>query len=475
MSTENTKISELGLSLHSYYLLDSISEDINDLEKNWNKCIKPILPQEIQVHLEWKKIKDRLDQEYIEILPLEYGQYFFTNENYEVLYKPVILGDTCGILIDTYLDGESLAINSVTKLKKYIETQPHKKKDIHFLGETWFLYGILPDDNSLAEDVAKECYKCWLGDQYKEKIWKDNYQNSQSTIKSNDSNDFWVFELWQQQDENQVKQHHIVIILYKNLDALDIATNNLRESWFRLFNYRHKIIKAYQQSRDVYQELKNKYFPQIYKMIGTVRKKGAEMELIDLADTLQKAPSLVEEYSLKLSTFDYQKRAIEINLNNYKKRLKTMQEKANSGDLEGLEKFGNYATEKYLEQVKWDAENLSPGNTLLHGLIDSISTVRSIIEIKRAESDRRFQRNVSIWGITLAIGAIVASLSAQFPTVIVPVVIVKDATPPPGNLAEQHPSDWLSVVFSLIIVLCAMLICLGIGCLCSYFQSKKTK
>ncbi|MCK5877087.1 MAG: hypothetical protein KAG43_05590, partial [Candidatus Marithrix sp.] len=98
-------------------------------------------------------------------------------------------------------------------------------------------------------------------------------------------------------------------------------------------------------------------------------------------------------------------------LDNYEKRLIRLAEKSASS-LTKLQKFHTISKEKYLPQVQQDYEAFSPKLRRLENLINYI---RASVAIEEEKRDRKFQNMVAIWGIGLATGAIVASLSGLFP------------------------------------------------------------
>ncbi len=96
--------------------------------------------------------------------------------------------------------------------------------------------------------------------------------------------------------------------------------------------------------------------------------------------------------------------------------------------------------------------------------MDSDEYLRILLETDQSQRDRKFQNSVAIWGIGLAAGSIVASISAQFPIVVVPTVAANQE-----NDATQHPlspylselgikDPWLTPAISLTMTLGSTLI-----------------
>ena len=254
----------------------------------------------------------------------------------------------------------------------------------------------------------------------------------------------------------QIQQsQHLLIALYPDATAAKkAATFNF--DWLRLFSYRHKILWAYAQSR---------YLKQQFKKDSAEIKEFAEsinsINLKQLRRTIVGTQKLLPQYSINLTALSDQLRAIEVDLLNYNRRLKTLTERVSqiqikagddypskllpnvifswlqsvatsSGDvganqsallakfanlqdhcdLKFLEKFSDDVAEKYQLQVQKDYEKLSPDLQLLQDLINSS---RAITEIDQAQRDRTFQNTVAILGVGLAAGSFVASIAGQFP------------------------------------------------------------
>ena len=103
-------------------------------------------------------------------------------------------------------------------------------------------------------------------------------------------------------------------------------------------------------------------------------------------------------------------------------------------DLKFLEKFSDNITDTYLLQVQKDYDNFSPGLRLLEVLINSI---RASVEVERYQIEQNLEIIVFFLGFGLTLSSVVAGISGQFPTVIVPAKIITFEDDP--NPARQHP------------------------------------
>jgi len=232
---------------------------------------------------------------------------------------------------------------------------------------------------------------------------------------------------------------------------------------------------AYQQSRYLKQALKQK-FSQIIQYVAELKNQNhASLNLNELEAKLNQAGQLFAEYGIELTELDYQTRTIEINGHNYQQCIKDIQQKLDQFSAESnLTPLMAFIQQPFLAQLQKDSENLRPGLDLLQFNVNLIQAdlelKRTRIEMTASERDRTFQTRFAIWGTAIALGSIVTSISAQFPTVIVPAVIVPDAEAPNADLITEHPLGrillnlgveemWLAPGVSLLFTLMITLIC----------------
>lgn len=439
------------LDLFIYDLREGLGENYVKINENKNNFFKKIAidldssdfaDSEVTLFESFKERDEEYESEYIEMLNKKRIWFQSNSGKYPLkgYYYPVRLNDTYSLLLDCSVENElntsaktkrtPYPVDSFTTLKDYINQRRDQQAAI--IGETWMLSGELPSHCTVKpEDIAQECYQTLIPGVN----WEKNLQGQGQLLGGT------IFELWGQPSTvpsspvNPLDKHHIIIALYPDEEAARKASR-LNYSWLRLFWYRSKVLWAYAQSRELKQKLKADIVP-IYEGIQNIQSTSSKKQkLTQLRPILDEAQQILSRYSLNLSDFEYQVRTLEINLYNYQKRLEYMQEESESyssqlrhelggyllraSDLKFLGKFNEIAADKYLLQLKKDYENLTPGGKLLEGLINSITAVRSIIEIDQAERDRHFQETVAIFGVGLGFGSAVASISSHFPTVMSP-------------------------------------------------------
>jgi hypothetical protein len=288
-----------------------------------------------------------------------------------------------------------------------IEVEQRINNQSATIGQTWMISGWLPQsDGKSPEDIAKDCYKALMPDSN----WKQDLEGQGTFLGAT------IFELSryrlvikespetpttiQSIQENQ----HVIIIIFPDKASADKLAE-FYDDWMRLFEYRHKILWAYAQSRLLKQTIKN-YFTAIEEDRESLNlNQPKEKEFEKCRKTLMRVQDALNNYTIDLNRLEFQNRTIDINLRNYKKRLERIEEKAGN-KLEFFEKFTKLVTDKYQLQITKDSENLERAMKLLE---NTISAVRSRVEVVKAERDRNFQDAIAILGVGWSVASFLPS------------------------------------------------------------------
>lgn len=367
-------------------------------------------------------------------------------------YYPVRLSDTYGLLIDCSVNNEIEAQPAECFKDLKIEVEQKINNQSATIGQTWMISGWLPQsDSNNPEDIAKNCYKALMPDSN----WKQDLEGQGTFLGAT------IFELSRYRliikespetpttiQSIQENQHVIIIIFIDKASADKLA--EFYDDWMRLFNYRHKILWAYAQSRLLKQTIKN-YFTAIEEdrqSINQNQPKAREFE--KCRTTLIQVQHALNNYTIDLNRLEFQNRTIDINLSNYKKRLERIEEKAGN-KLEFLEKFTKLVTDKYQFQITKDLENLERGMKLLE---NTISTVRSRVEVEKAERDRNFQDAIAVLGVGWSVASFLPSPDKLSENANDPVRIFLTQTPLPPTWIK--PAIPLVYKVSIAIVAAAL-------------------
>ena len=226
------------------------------------------------------------------------------------------------------------------------------------------------------------------------------------------------------------------------------TSSNLDRDLIRLFQYRHKIIWLYQQSRHIKQTLK-KASRTIQKIVDSLSQSliDSSPNLTQLQKDLANALSISHYYQTNLSYLKEHCSTIEINIDNYKKRIELMSKKDSHSDLVFLEKFMEFATEKCLNQLQTDYQTLSAGFKPLEKFI---ITVQGIIDIEKTKNERILNKTIAIASVGIGTATLASSsLTGQIKEIVQTLVKIPVNQPTPGYI------PWLNfgVSFSLCLLI----------------------
>ncbi|HIK09470.1 MAG TPA: hypothetical protein IGS52_04265 [Oscillatoriaceae cyanobacterium M33_DOE_052] len=456
------------VQLFLYDLRESFGDNPDKIAANWDNFRRK-LPEEWHQKLEPYNLD--FEPEYVELHQNRLEQFVADDSaRYQGFYYPVRMSDMYGLLLDCSVNQQQELQRCEPSIKE-IKAEIDRRISDHqpTLGQTWLIYAQLPQFGShLPADIAKRCYKSLIPDAN----WDNDYQGQGQIFGGT------AFELWRFKsgvpdipaNHHQspgtatpiFQNHHVMIILYPDATAAKQGAELFSE-WMRLFGYRAKIMWAYEQGRFLKKRLKS-YASTIQDCLRTIYEENHQtLPLPTLQETLNLGIKISQKYNIDVDYLADQSRTIAINLDNYQKVIENIAQRLQVAELGTvpraanvtfLANFSDLVAKKYGRQVEKDYENLRPG---LQRLELAIATIRSLVEVERARQERRFQNNITIFGWGLGAAALVSSLSAQFPYVIVPVEVLttEPTTPPDRNsitTVELQPSlsaSWSGPLISL--------------------------
>lgn len=393
------------LDLFLYDLRNGLGEGQDEINQN-RAAYQKKLPESLHQILFQKDTY--FEDEYVELLSNPH--LFETSDEpypFQGYYYPVRLSDVYGLLVDCSVNNETDAqpAECFKELKTEIEQRINSQSAT--IGQTWMISGWLPQSEAKPEDIAKACYKALMPGSK----WEQDIEGQGQFLGGT------IFELSRYRlmmvegtaslktIHNIQENQHVIIILYPDKATAEKSAR-FYSDWMRLFDYRHKILWAYGQSRLLKQSIKS-YFTAIEEDRQSINlNPSKEREFEKCRTTLLRVQKALNNYTIDLNRLEFQNRTIDINLSNYKKRLERIEEKAGN-KLEFLEKFTKLVTDKYQLQITKDSENLERGMKLLE---NTISAVRTRVEVEKAERDRNFQDAIAILGVGWSVASFVPSL-----------------------------------------------------------------
>lgn len=216
-----------------------------------------------------------------------------------------------------------------------------------------------PDNcHKSPQEIAKSCYNLFVENDKFERDLQGKGRLFEGEI----------FEFLQYKPSQEINLN-IIIVIYPNLKSMEKAAN-LYSDWIGLFCYKHKILFAYTQSRFI-----KKNLVKYYQKVESNKESISQKHQPNIDNKLAEIQNALETYTIDLPKLNFQKQILDINLINYKKRLRIIKDKLEESDnLEFLSKFSTLSRQKYLVQIAKDYENMELGLRLLESNINIIRT-----------------------------------------------------------------------------------------------------
>jgi hypothetical protein len=181
-----------------------------------------------------------------------------------------------------------------------------------------------------------------------------------------------------------------------------------------LFFHHSKIVKAYKDSRAIYKDLDKKYRDiesEVNKILELKNNQDiTRQDLKKLQNQLKAFPTLALEYTRLVLNLEDSQNTIVINADNYGDKLEQIKHNLNGENLDFLEIFLNKNCATFKRQIQADLGYFQHGSQLLDQAVNSI---RGIVEIEQAKSDRSLETTVQVLGIGFGGGAIVSGVIVQ--------------------------------------------------------------
>jgi hypothetical protein len=421
---EPTKLIYPTLDLFLYDIREALGQDTQKIDENrqnfWQRIYidsqNNFQIKELQEERLLAKLKEAEKSEtgFTELLGSDRVKHF--ERPLEGFYYPVLIGDTYALQVDcsgVYTDGmrqsnykpqplENLQ-NIKAEILSHINHQPGT------IGQTWMMWGQFTDIHQNPTQIALECYKQLVPEPHN---WERDLKAKGQFLGGT------IFELWRPpsdwSDREQLKDnYHLLIWLFpptQSINAIGDSIARIYLDLIHLFCFRNKVLWTYGQSCQLKAEIK----ADAAAIQNTIRdvsqmpqqKKASEVQMKQLRKILSTSLTLLSRHAVNLSDLNVLGRTIEINLENYIKRLKKMEKLDPGSDLQFLAEFGKLATTKYLRQVEMEHSSHTYGLTLLENLI---RTVEGMTSTYQAQSERALNSTLAAVGVGLATSAALAT------------------------------------------------------------------
>ncbi len=218
------------------------------------------------------------------------------------------------------------------------------------------------------------------------------------------------------------------VFVYLVDDEIEEKLGQIIQPLFELFCYRHKITKAFLDSRKNYDLLKGQY-AKIEGIIASLETKIPEFEsnndvasqenvntdesLTSLKITLKQLLRESLDYERLLEYLEDFNNTINIHVYNYQEKLAQICDKwqASTEHLTTFKFFIDRNSPYFQRQIQGDLGYFKHGTDLIKIAVDLVA---GIVDIEQAEIDRSLERTIQILGTGLGAGGIVVSAVANY-------------------------------------------------------------
>ncbi|MCW6049588.1 hypothetical protein K4039_05715 [Lyngbya sp. CCAP 1446/10] len=383
--------------------------------------------------------------------PLTRAKKFSHSNKIDGSFKFCLLEDSEGILarIGSPETDENKGIE-ITELKDFNVNNlmlADSYKD--WLGQTIFITYKLPTDQPLTKKYLRQVADDCLKNLFPEASVRPPFYRDTKLLGSA------IFEY------SSIKSQ-LQVFVYRVDDEIEEKLAKIVQRLFELFYYRHKITKAFIDSRKNHYLLKQEY-AKIEDTIKSLETKIAEVTQVGVPNDVDNPKNVDIDKSLTylkrklkdllLESLDYQRaleglenfnNTINIHVYNYQEKLSEICDKwqMSTEDLRTFKFFIDRSCPYFQRQIQGDLGYFKHGTDLIKIAVDLVA---GIVDIEQAEIDRSLERTIQIWGTGLGAGGLVVSAVANY--IEKPIVF---RIPQKGDVL--HPAV-ASLLLSLLVVI----------------------
>ena len=418
----NDRISAPNVYLYTFQLYNDSQGRDNPL---WQQCDKIMAKvtytyERLTPHLVFPANSHSYFEDLLSNTPLHFST---RNPLIEGFVQPVRIDDSYGLCLNIGCREDGSADNiKVSFLKKFYPNQPLLiGGNDHFLGQTLIITAWLtqtpPDNLDSLKPLADKC--------------RDSLFSGDTPPPFYRSGKLFGSPIFEYGSVSDIANYRHVLVWLLCDEKTDADFNTCQHEIFKLLFHRNKIIKAFQDSRQIYQEL-DAEFGTIEKNMDNLQQQFARgtvltaSQLLELQEQLKQLFSKAVTYTRLLRKLEEFDNTIAINLYNYSENLQKICVKIESDEeeLSILNRFSIKSAPYIRSQIAADLGYFRHGTSLIE---QAIASIRGIVEIEQARIDRenqielreseqaekkradRLERKIGIIGVGLAAGGIAAS------------------------------------------------------------------
>ncbi|WP_254566283.1 hypothetical protein [Oscillatoria sp. HE19RPO] len=401
-----------NIYLCAYYL----SDDARENHPLWQECDRLLdklasKPESLKNHLDFSQSRNGERQILLQGKP----RIDFTLKNddeIEVYAQPLKLSeDSYALVFNVGYDEENESTPPEVEVNLLNSFNPENclllpKSDDNFLGQTilltaWITTKTKQRNATYLQNLANTCYQELLG------------KNAPPLYRSGELFGSSIFEYGKPREADN--SPHVLIWLFRD-EAADRTLQDCFDPIFDMFFYRSKIVKAFQDSRNIYDELKQDYkqldpfFDNLQKKLDSANPDKDDSYLDEFKTQLKQLACDSLEYTRLLRKLEDFANTIEINLYNYNETIEQICATLGTDkeELSFLQHFSQQTAPYFYRQIQGDLGYFEHGTELVE---QAIASIRGIVEIDQAKRDRQIETAIYVIGAGLTGAGIAASSS----------------------------------------------------------------
>ncbi|BAZ19613.1 hypothetical protein NIES4073_04860 [Kalymmatonema gypsitolerans NIES-4073] len=375
-------------------------DDVEEKDKDWlwqtcDEIISKILHKNLNL-MQWVDLEKEPNNPSVSLIKAEkqtevapiHGEVTLNNRSIIIdgFAYPLRLYDSYGLWLNLYRPQtensqrtEDVDIQLLNRLNPNNCFLLNGSKKI--LGETLIITAWLsseqdPQNQKALKELADECLKAFFPQDYTIPPFARS-----ATLFGSPIFEYGLF--------NQLTNYRHILVWFFSHPEAEEKFNSYQEQFLDLFFFRAKVVKAFQQSRQVYQDT-NEEYSKIEEEIKTLEQFGddkllTEEQLEQLSHKLKTLPKMGLDYANLLRYLEGYQNTIAINARNYADRLQQIRGMMKEEDISLLEIFSLENCSYFQEQIRADLGYFHYGSSLLD---KAIASIRGRVAIDRAKSDR---------------------------------------------------------------------------------------
>lgn len=413
------KISAPNVYLYAFQLQNDSKGGNNPLWKHCDKILANFTDERVTPDLVFPQNSPSYREDLLPNVYLEFN----SNPPIEGFAQPLEIQDSYALCLNIGCPEDGTADNvDVDRIQQFNPNQVLLiNGDDNFLGQTLLITTGLPENSSDKLDILKP-----LADKCRDALFQSDsppvFYRSGKLFGSP------IFEYGAISDTANYR--HLLVWLLSD-EQTDKDFNTCQAEILDLLFHRHKVIKAFQDSRLIYHELDREYriIEKNMEILQAQFSRGTVLtapQLQEFQEQLKQLFSKAVTYTRLLRKLEDYDNTIVLNLNNYIDILQTIRDilETDKEELSILNNFSRKNARYMRSQIAGDLGYFRHGTNLIE---QAIASIRGIVEIEQARSDRtnqlalrkselgeknrddRLQSTVQAIGVGLAAGGIAAS------------------------------------------------------------------